>query len=111
ERFEETERLATELGDVRLLGRMAGARALLDLHEGDFAGARRRLEASIEQYDSMGDHQLHSNILMLAAVLHKQGLGRWAVRVWGMADVLPGNRLSNAQLAAYQEHFHLGDTL
>jgi DNA-binding CsgD family transcriptional regulator len=111
ERFEETERLATELGDVRLLGRMAGARALLDLHEGDFAGARRRLEASIQQYDSMGDHQLHSNILMLAAVLHKQGLGRWAVRVWGMADVLPGNRLSNAQLAAYQEHFHLGDTL
>jgi ATP/maltotriose-dependent transcriptional regulator MalT len=28
-----------------------------------------------------------------------------------MADVLPGNRLSNAQLAAYQERFQLGDIL
>jgi len=111
ERFEETERLATELGDVRLLSRMAGARALLDLHNGDFAGARRRLETSIRQYDSMGDHQLHSNMQMLAAALHKQGLDMWAVRVWGMADGLPGNRPSNAQLAAYEERFRLGDIL
>jgi predicted ATPase/DNA-binding CsgD family transcriptional regulator len=111
ERFEETERLATELGDVRLLSRMAGARALLDLHNGDFAGARRRLETSIRQYDSMGDHQLHSNMQMLAAALHKQGLDVWAVRVWGMADGLPGNRPSNAQLAAYEERFRLGDIL
>jgi DNA-binding NarL/FixJ family response regulator len=59
----------------------------------------------------MGDHQLHSNIQMLAAVLHKQGLDVWAVRVWGMADALPGNRLSNAQLAAYEERFRLGDIL
>jgi len=111
ERFEETERLATELGDVRLLSRMAGARALLDLHNGDFAGARRRLETSIRQYDSMGDHQLHSNMQMLAAALHKQGLDMWVVRVWGMADGLPGNRPSNAQLAAYEERFRLGDIL
>ena len=111
ERFEETERLATELGDVRLLSRMAGARALLDLHNGDFAVARHRLETSIRRYDSMGDHQLDNNILMLVAALHKQGLHRWAVRVWGMADVLPGNRLSNAQLAAYEERFRLGDIL
>jgi predicted ATPase/DNA-binding CsgD family transcriptional regulator len=110
-RFEEAERLAMELGDVRLLSRMAGGRALVDLHEGNFADARRRLETSIQQYDSMGDHQLHSNIMMLAAVLHKQGLDRWAVRVWGMADVLPGNRLSNAALTAYQERFRLGDIL
>jgi len=110
-RFEEAERLAMELGDVRLLSRMAGGQAVLDLHAGDFAAARRRLETSIQQYDSMGDHQLHSNIIMLAAVLHKQGLDRWAVRVWGMADVLPGNHLSNAQLAAYQERLRLGDIL
>jgi len=110
-RFEEAERLAMELGDVRLLSRMAGGQAVLDLHAGDFAAARRRLETSIQQYDSMGDHQLHSNIIMLAAVLQKQGLDRWAVRVWGMADVLPGNHLSNAQLAAYQERLRLGDIL
>jgi ATP/maltotriose-dependent transcriptional regulator MalT len=108
-RFEEAERLAMDLGDVRLLSRMAGSRALLDLHEGDFAVARRRLETSIQQYDSMGDHQLHSYIMMLAAVLHKQGLDRWAVRVWGMADVLPGIFLSNASLVAFQERFRLGD--
>jgi non-specific serine/threonine protein kinase len=110
-RFEEAERLAIELGDVRLLSRMAGGRALVDLHAGNFADARRHLETSIQQYDRMGDHQLHSNIMMLAAVLHKQGLDRWAVRVWGMADVLPGNRLSNAALTAYQERFRLGDIL
>ena len=110
-RFEEAERLALELGDVRLLSRMAGGRALVDLHEGNFADARRRLETSIQQYDSMGDHQLHSNIMMLAAVLHKQGLDRWAVRVWGMADDLPGSRLSNALLEAYQDRFGLGDIL
>jgi ATP/maltotriose-dependent transcriptional regulator MalT len=28
-----------------------------------------------------------------------------------MADVLPGNRISNAQLAAYQDHFRLGNIL
>ena len=98
-----------ELGDVRLLSRMAGGRALLDLHEGDFAAARHRLETSIQQYDSMGDHQLYSNLLMLAVVLHKQGLDMWAAQVWGMADVLPGNRPLNKQLEAYQELFRLGD--
>ena len=110
-RFEEAERLAVELGDVRLLSRMAGSQVLLDLHAGDFAAARRRLETSIQQYDSMGDHQLHSNIMMLAAVLHKQGLDIWAMRVWGMADVLPGSRLSNALLEAYKDRFGLGDIL
>jgi len=108
-RYEEAERLGLELGDVRLLSRMAGSRVLLDLHEGNFAAARRRLETSIQQYDSMGDHQLHSNIMMLAAVLHKQGLDRWAMRLWGMADVLPGNRLSNTLLEAYQDRFGFGD--
>ena len=108
-RFEEAERLAMELGEVRLLSRIAGSRALLDLYGGDFAAARRRLETSIQQYHSMGDHQLHSNIMMLASVLHMQGLDVWAVRVWGMADVLPGNRLSNALLEAYEKRFRLGD--
>ena len=81
---------------------------MLDLHEGDFAAARRRLEISIQQYDSMGDHQLYSNLMMLVAVLHKQGLDNWAIRVWGIADVLPGSRLSKALLEAYQDRFGLG---
>jgi len=110
-RFEEAERLATELGDVRLLSRMTGGQALLDLHEGNLAAARRRLEISIQQYDSMGDHQLHSNLMMLAAVLHQQGLDMWAMRVWGLADALPGNRQSYAIVEAYAGRFRLGDIL
>jgi DNA-binding NarL/FixJ family response regulator len=108
-RFEEAERLATELGDVRLLSRMAGGRALLDLHEGDFAAARRRLENSIQQYGSMGDPQLHINIMWLAALLHKQGLDVWSARVLGMADALPGNLPMNAVVTAFAERLGLGD--
>jgi predicted ATPase/DNA-binding CsgD family transcriptional regulator len=110
-RFEEAERLAMELGDVRLLSRMAGGQAILDFHEGDFAAARRRLETSIQQYDRMGDHQLHGNLMMLAAVLHKQGQDMWAARVWGMADVFPGNRQSYAIVDAYAQHFGLSDII
>jgi ATP/maltotriose-dependent transcriptional regulator MalT len=109
ERFEEAEHLALELGNVRLLSRMAGGRALLDLHEGDFAAARRRLETSIQQYDSMGDPQLRWNIKWLAAVLHKQGLDVWSARVLGMEAILPGHRLLNEVVTAYEERFGLGD--
>jgi DNA-binding CsgD family transcriptional regulator len=108
-RYEEGERLALELGDVRLLSRVAGARALLDLHEGDFAAARRRVEISIQQFDSIGDHQSPGNMMVLAAVLHKQGLDVWSARVLGMADALPGNRPTNAIVAAFQERAGLGD--
>jgi predicted ATPase/DNA-binding CsgD family transcriptional regulator len=108
-RFEEAERLAADLGDVRLLSRLAGGQALLDFYEGDFATARRRLETSIQQYDRMGDHQLHGNLMMLAAVLHKQGQDMWAVRVWGMADVFPENSQSYAIVEAYAERFGLDD--
>jgi predicted ATPase/DNA-binding NarL/FixJ family response regulator len=108
-RYEEGEHLGLELGDVRLLSRVAGARALLDLHEGDFVAARRRLETSIQQYDSMGDHQSPANMMVLAAVLHKQGLDMWSARVLGMADALPGNRPTNSIVAAFQERAGLGD--
>jgi DNA-binding NarL/FixJ family response regulator len=108
-RYEEGEHLGLELGDVRLLSRVAGARALLDLHEGDFVAARRRLETSIQQYDSMGDHQSPGNMMVLAAVLHKQGLDVWSARVLGMADALPGNRPTNSIVAAFQERAGLGD--
>ncbi|MGQ0602049.1 MAG: LuxR C-terminal-related transcriptional regulator [Anaerolineales bacterium] len=110
-RYEEGERLALELGDVRLLSRVAGTRALLDLHEGDIAAARRRVETSIQQYDNMGDHQSPANMMVLAAVLHKQGLDVWSARVLGMADALPGNRPTNAVVAAFAERAGLGDFL
>jgi predicted ATPase/DNA-binding CsgD family transcriptional regulator len=109
-RFEEAERLAMELGDIRLLSRMAGGWAMLDLYEGDFAAARRRLETSIQQYDSMGDLQLGINIEWLAVVLHRQGLDVWSARVLGLEEALPGYlRSMNALLAAYTERFRLGD--
>ena len=106
---EEAERLALELGDVRLLSRVAGGWALLDVHEGNFAAARRRVEISIQQYDSMGDHQSPANMMVLAVVLHKQGLNDWSARVLGMADVLPGNRPTNTMVATFQERAGLGD--
>ena len=110
-RYEESERLALELGDVRLLSRVAGNSALLNLFEGDFANARRQLEKSIQQYDSIGDHQLVSNILMLAVVLHKQRLDAWSARLWGMVEVLPGSSILNMKtlVETYQERFHFGD--
>jgi predicted ATPase/DNA-binding CsgD family transcriptional regulator len=109
-RFEEAERLATELGDVRLLSRMAGGQALLDLYLGDLATARRRLETSIQQYDSMGDPQLGNNIKMLSVVLHRQGLDVWSARVLGLEEALPGyHRSLNPIMAAYAARFQLGD--
>jgi predicted ATPase/DNA-binding CsgD family transcriptional regulator len=108
-RYEEGERLALELGDVRLLSRVAGSWALLALREGDFVAARRRVETSIQQYDNMGDHQSPGNLMVLAAALHKQGLGVWSARVLGMADAQPGNRPTNTIVAAFQERAGLGD--
>ncbi len=110
-KYNEAELLAMELGDIRLLSRMSAGLALINLREGDYPAARRRLETSIQQYFSMGDFQLHYNILMLAAVLHKQGQDLWAARVWGLADHIPGDRKLLAALEAYQERFHVGDIL
>ena len=108
-RFDEAERLAKELGDVRLLSRMAGGRALFDLYAGDIDAARRRVQTSIQQYDSMGDPQLYSTLIWLAAVLHKQELDIWSARVLGMADAAPGNRQVNARTAAFAERLGIGD--
>jgi DNA-binding CsgD family transcriptional regulator len=109
-RFEEAERLALDLGDVRLLSRMAGGWAMIEISVGDFASARHRIETSIQQYDSMGDLQLGSNIEWLAAVLHKQGLDVWSARVLGLAEAMPRYFPSlNAILAAYSERFRVGD--
>ena len=89
-RFDEAERLAMELGDERLLSRLARIRVLLDVHEGDFAAARRRLEDALQQAVNRGDHQLPAWLPMLAVILHGQGLDVWSARVFGLAEALPG---------------------
>lgn len=109
-RFDEAERLAMELGDIRLLNRTAVNRALLDLYEGDFATARCRLEKAFQQYSSMGDHLLPGQLIVLATILHRQGLDVWSARVMGMADVSSGARPSNASVAAYERRLQVGDT-
>ena len=83
--FDETERLALELGDIHILSRMALARMPLDLRTGDFATMRRRMENSLQQAVNRSDHHLPSVLAMLSVILYKQGLVSWAARVLGMA--------------------------
>lgn len=111
--LDEAERLALELGDERILSRLAGMRALFDVQEGDFAAARRRLEDSLQRGANRGDHQATFVLQMLAAVLHGQGLDVWSARVLGLAEVLtrthqtPGEEM----VAAFITRFSgIGDT-
>jgi ATP/maltotriose-dependent transcriptional regulator MalT len=85
-RFDEAERLARELADYHLLGRMAVSRTPLDLRIGDAATARRRLEEALLQTGTRGDHHLPTALAMLAAILYRQGLTRWAAQVFGLAE-------------------------
>jgi non-specific serine/threonine protein kinase len=86
--LEESERLALELGDERILSRLAGIRTLLDMQKGDLTSARRRLQDTFQQGANRGDHQLPSWLPMLAVVLHRQGLDVWSARIFGLADTL-----------------------
>jgi len=88
-RLDEAERLALELGDERILGRLEGIRVLRDVQEGDFAVVRLRLENSLQQSVNRGDHQAPFWLPILAAVLHEQGLDVWSARVFGLAEALP----------------------
>ncbi len=89
-RLDEAERLALELGDERILGRLAGMRVMLDVQEGDFAAARYHLEDALQQAVNRGDHQGPFSLPMLAAVLHGQGLDVWSARILGLAEALTG---------------------
>jgi len=86
--LDEAERLALELGDERILSRLAGLHMLLDMRKGDLTAARRRLQDTFQQGDNRGDHQLPSWLPMLAVVLHRQGLDVWSARIFGLADSL-----------------------
>jgi non-specific serine/threonine protein kinase len=86
--LDEAERLALELGDERILSRLAGIRVLRHIQEGDLTAARRRLQDTFQQGANRGDHQLPSWLPMLAVVLHRQGLDVWSARIFGLADTL-----------------------
>ncbi len=89
-RFDEAEPLTMELGDGHLHTRLAMSRLQLDLRQGDFVTARRRLEDNFQQAVNRGDHHVSSGLLILAIILHKQGLDAWSARVLGLADALTG---------------------
>jgi non-specific serine/threonine protein kinase len=106
--LDEAERLALELGDERILSRLAGIRALSDVQAGDFAAARVRFDNTLRQAVNRGDHQAPTWLPMLAAVLHRQGLDMWSARVFGMAELF-GNVQARAYFAALEEHFRIGE--
>jgi DNA-binding CsgD family transcriptional regulator len=108
-RLDEAERLALELGDERILSRLAGIRALSDVQAGDFAAARVRFDNNLRQAVNRGDHQAPTWLPMLAAVLHRQGLDMWSARVFGMAESFSGTVQARAYIAALEEHFHIGE--
>jgi len=108
-RFDEAERLIMELGDDRLHTRLAMSRLQLDIRQGDFVTARRRLEDNFQQAVNRGDHHMPSGLLMLASILHKQGLEVWSARVLGMAEALMGTGQMSTEAAAFAQFLRIGD--
>jgi len=108
-RLDEAERLALELGDERILGRLAGIRVLRAVQEGDFAAVRLRLLDSLQQSVSRGGLQAPFWLPILAAVLHGQGLEVWSARVFGLAEALPETVQLRAYAAAFKQRFHISD--
>ena len=112
-RLDEAERLALELGNERILSRVAGMRVLYDLQKGDFSAARLRLENAIRQAVNRGDHQVFFSLLMLAAVLHGQGMDVWSARVLGLTEAATGTHQTPGEemVAAYISRFSgIGDS-
>ena len=111
--LDEAERLALELGDERILSRLAGIRALLYVQEGDVAAARSRLDATLQRGTNRSDHQASFALMILAAVLHGQGLDVWSARVLGLAEVSRGTHQTPGEetVAAYISRFTgIGDS-
>ena len=108
-RFGEAERLATELADYRLLSRIALSRTPLDLRISDFASARRRLDDTLQHADSRGDYHVPSELVMLAAILHRQRLTRWAAQVFGLAEARIRTGQMRAEVEGMEQYSHIGD--
>jgi DNA-binding NarL/FixJ family response regulator len=107
-RFDEAERLARELGDIRLSTRLV-ARVLLDLCVGDLATARRRVEDTLQQIGKRGDVHLPDALKMLAVILHGQRLEVWAARVIGLAEAWVRTSQTNAEEAALDQFLRIGE--
>ena len=109
--LDEAERLALELGDERILSRLAGIRVLRHIQEGDLTAARRRLEDTFQRGVNRGDHQLPSWLPMLAVVLHRQGLDVWSARIFGLADTLTGTYQTRGEgmATAFKRFLGIGD--
>jgi len=86
-KFGEAERLADELGDDYLSGRMESVHALFDLRAGNIIDARRRVENLIELAYQRGEN-IHLGVIlfMLAEILYQQGLLIWSARLLGMVE-------------------------
>ena len=108
-RFDEAERLIIELGDDHLHTRLAMSRLQLDIREGDFATARRRLENDFQHAVIRGDHHMATGLLFLAIILHKQGLEVWSARVLGLAEALKGTGQISTEAAAFAQLFRIGE--
>jgi len=108
-RFDEAERLIIELGDDHLHTRLAMSRLQLDIREGDFATARRRLENDFQHAVIRGDHHMPSGLLFLAIILHKQGLDAWSARVLGLAEALKGTGQISTEAAAFAQLLRIGE--
>ncbi|HLO29033.1 MAG TPA: LuxR C-terminal-related transcriptional regulator [Anaerolineales bacterium] len=109
--LDEAEGLALELGDERILSRLAGIYMLLNLQKGDLTAARRRLQDTFQQAANRGDHQLPMWLPMLAVVLHRQGLDVWSARIIGLADALTGTyqMRSEGMATAFKRFLDIGD--
>jgi predicted ATPase/DNA-binding CsgD family transcriptional regulator len=106
-RLDEAERLALELGDERILSRLAGIHVLHHIQERDFTSARRGLEDTLLQSINRGDHQAPTWLPVLAVVLHGQGLEVWSARVFGLAETLTGVGHLRAYITAFYRPFHI----
>jgi predicted ATPase/DNA-binding CsgD family transcriptional regulator len=109
--LDESERLALELGDERILSRLAGIRVLRHIQEGDLTAARRRLQDTFQRGVNRGDHQLPMWLPMLAVVLHRQGLDVWSARIFGLADALTGTYQTRGEgmATAFKRFLGIGD--
>ena len=107
--LDESERVIMELGDDRLLSRMAMIRMFLDLHKGDFTTARRRVEEILQQVLNRGDHHVASSLPIMSVILHGQGLDVWSARVFGLAEALTRAGQWNSEVAVVDQRLHTGE--
>ena len=105
--FDEAERLTMDLGDDRLLSRLALGRLSLDIHTGDFAAARHRIQDMLRKAVNRGDHHLPSALTMLAIILQRQGLAIWSARVFGLSEA---QARTPAEVAATMQILRLWDS-